>query len=724
MSTFELTPEEMELFLTESAEQVDTMEELLVALEKGADPDAVAAIFRAAHTLKGGAATAGMQATTRLTHALESLLDQVREGRRTADGDTVDALLEAVDLLRRCLAAIEQDGTDAAVDVEPLTVRLEALGSDDAGPRSHPEAGVAGGPTTMDPGMEQLAYDAAAVGERVYRLRVIVDDDAPMPSIRLYQTLMILEEVGRLVDLVPSREQIEDPASEHHEMHAVVVTGRTADEIRAALAEVSHLKHVECTEVPVNADASVSDAPVNADASVSDAPVAPAGATDAGSSAEADGEAARRDVSDKPTSGGAPVGAAMTAPHVADTVRVSVRVLDQLMNLVGELVIDRTRLARLGQIDMPGAELREELSLVAGHLSRITTDLQDTIMTARMVPLETLFRRFPRMARDLARRLNKQVRFELAGEDTELDRAVIEHIGDPLVHLIRNAIDHGLEGPAERREAGKSPEGTVRLAAYHQENHIYIEVSDDGRGIDPEQVKRAALNKGLITEEQAQQLHRDEALDLLFMAGFSTTGAVTDVSGRGVGLDVVRRNIERVNGSVSVESQRGEGTRWTIRLPLTLAIVQAMLVRVRETIFAVPLDTVDEIILAGGENLSMANGWAMVSVREMVIPLINPGDVWGDMFRASWNDDAPNAVVVLKSAAGPLALSVDGLIGEQEIVIKNIDGLGGDIAGVSGASILGDGSVALIFDVTGFTKEVRRLDNSIGRHGRRHGRSA
>ncbi len=339
---------------------------------------------------------------------------------------------------------------------------------------------------------------------------------------------------------------------------------------------------------------------------------------------------------------------------MADTVRVSVRVLDQLMNLVGELVIDRTRLARLGQVDMEKHELVEELNLVAGHLNRISTDLQDTIMTARMVPLDTLFRRFPRMARDLARRLGKQVRFVVSGEDTELDRSVIEHIGDPLVHLIRNAIDHGLESPEERRAAGKDAEGTVRLAAYHQENHIYIEVSDDGRGIDAERVKRSALAKGLITEEEAQQLHGNEALDLLFLPGFSTSGQVTDVSGRGVGLDVVRRNIERVNGSVSVDSVVGRRTVWTIRLPLTLAIVQAMMVRIRDTVFAVPLDTVDEIVLVDGRRVRMANGWPMVPVRDRVIPLINPGDVWGAEFHTAWNDKDNNTVVVLQSGAGPL----------------------------------------------------------------------
>ena len=732
MARFELTPEEMELFLTESAEQVDTIEELLVVLEQGNDPDAVAAIFRAAHTLKGGAATAGMEATARLTHALESLLDQIRQGRREPDADTVDALLETVDVLRRCLRAIEETGNDAGVNVDPLVERLEALASraeDDAGSAraagasargSRPATAPSGG---LDPALAALVQEAAAAGRNVFRCRIEVEEDAAMPSIRLYQTLMVFDELGRLAQSTPTRAQIEDPMSEHRVLDAVLVTDRTAAEVRQALAEVSQLRSIEIEPVGEPAAEQVAAAPEPAAAAErseeNGAPVgaaeakAPAGTAAAAGNGRAGTAAGGKNSGD---SGGAALG--------ADTVRVSVRVLDKLMNLVGELVIDRTRLARLGHVEMDRHQLVEELNLVASHLNRITTDLQDTIMSARMVPLETLFRRFPRMVRDLARRLNKEVNFLMSGEDTELDRAVIEQISDPLVHLIRNAIDHGLEPPEQRRAAGKPPAGTVRLAAYHQENHIYIEVADDGRGIDPEKIKQVALAKGLITEEQAKQLHGSEALDLLFLPGFTTSQQVTDVSGRGVGLDVVRRNIERVNGSVTVASEVGKGTVWTIRLPLTLAIVQAMLVRIHRTIFAVPLDSVDEIVLVHGRSVHYANGWPMVTIREQVIPLVNPGLVWGDEFAAAWNEADDNPVLILQSATGRLAVAVDELIGEQETVIKTIEGLDGQVPGISGASILGDGSVALIFDVTGFAKEVRRIDHRVRRREGRYGKSA
>jgi len=796
MSTDELSPEELELFINESTEMVDTMEELLVDLEGGAGAEAVAAIFRAAHTLKGGAATAGMTRMAHLTHALESLLDLVRSGRRAVDADIVDALLEAVDLLRRCIAAVEQEGTDSGVEVGPLARRLELLAAgtaptasptvqaaapvaapgalawnpDEPGSRAAPGASPPDGaapaaappkPASPDAGPDWAALAAAAAeaGHRLWRFRIVVEPDAPMPVVRLYQSLLILQERGRVVYTEPGQELIESGEAETAWMIAVVATAEDPGRILEALREVNHLQGVECDDPLAAAQPG---APAGTAAGVGPgAAVQPdpgtfnAAGTAAGPLAVAGTAAgAARDPLDEARGGSGPAtpavavktaappsapaaqapggasaanggGAASSSPGgMADTIRVSVRVLDRLMNLVGELVIDRTRLARLGHVDMPVGDLKEELELVTGHLSRITTDLQDTIMQARMVPLETLFRKFPRMVRDLARKLDKQVRFVVSGEDTELDRAVIEQIGDPLVHLIRNALDHGLESPAERRAAGKDPEGVVELRAYHQENSIYIEVGDDGRGIDADKVRQVAVAKGLLTPEQAQQLDRAEALELLFLPGFSTAGQVSDVSGRGVGLDVVRKNIQRVNGTVTVESHPGQGTRWIIRLPLTLAIVQAMLVRVGTTTFAVPLQGVVEILRVDERQLRMANGWTMIHVRDQVIPLVNPGDVWGEAFAARWQGEQANPVVVLQAGSAPLALAVDQVIGEQEIVIKTIEGMGGQVPGISGASILGDGSVALILDVTGFAKEVRRLGGYIRRDGSRDVRSA
>ncbi|MFS8664162.1 MAG: chemotaxis protein CheA [Limnochordales bacterium] len=764
MSMDELSPEELELFINESTEMVDTIEELLVDLETGGDPEAVAAIFRAAHTLKGGAATAGMTRMAELTHALESLLDMVRSGERAVDADIIDALLEAIDVLRRCLAAVEREGTDSSVEVATLARRLESLAAETplsvpGGPASGEPpvqaaagdapaaeaeiaaAGAAGGAEGAPdaPGgasapaspWAAAAQEAAAMGERLWRFDITVDPDSPMPVVRLYQSLLVLQERGRVLHTDPPQAAIEAGEADYTRMTAVVATAEEPARIREALAEVNHLQAVRWDDPLASPPAEKGPAPgepapgpAAGTAAAAAAPAPPAasrsGPAVGGGTSPASGTGPGGKAPAPPAGGGSPAPAAGT---MADTIRVNVRGLDRLMNLVGELVIDRTRLARLGHVDMSLQDLREELELVTSHLSRITTDLQDTIMQARMVPLETLFRKFPRMVRDLARKLDKQVRFVISGEDTELDRAVIEQIGDPLVHLIRNAVDHGLESPDQRRAAGKDPEGTVHLRAYHQENSIYIEVIDDGRGIDAAAIKAAAVARGLITAEQAEKLDSSETLDLLFLPGFTTAGRVSDVSGRGVGLDVVRKNIERVNGTVTVESEVGKGTRWIVRLPLTLAIVQAMLVRVRGTTFAVPLQSVMEILRVDDGQLRMANGWRMIHVRDQVIPLVNPGDVWGPEFAATWQREQANPVVVLQASA-PLALAVDQVIGEQEIVIKTIEGMGGQVTGISGASILGDGAVALILDVTGFAKEVRRLGAQIGRDGGRHDRSA
>ena len=320
-----------------------------------------------------------------------------------------------------------------------------------------------------------------------------------------------------------------------------------------------------------------------------------------------------------------------TGSHTSfgNTIRVDVTLLDNLMNLVGELVIDRTRLAQLstGEIDLN--LLKEELSGVSNSLSRITTDLQDAIMQARMMPVDTLFKRFPRMIRDLSRQLGKEIDFEMSGNETELDRSVIELIGDPLIHLLRNAIDHGIEPAEERRKLGKSERGKVRLRAYHQENHIYIDVSDDGRGLNPQAILRKAIDRGLVRQDEASRLSREQLLEYIFAPGFSTASEVSAVSGRGVGMDVVKRNLEKVNGSVSVTTEEGKGTTFTIKLPLTLVIVQALMVEIAGCVMAIPLSNVTEAVHVTSADVHRARGWEMIAVRDEMVPLLNPHSVWG-----------------------------------------------------------------------------------------------
>lgn len=711
MAEFELTEEELRIFLQEAHEQLEVMEEGLLSFERsGHRPEVVQEIFRAAHTLKGGAGAAGFQGIERLTHAVESLLDQVRSGTRAVTVELIDRMLEAVDLVRQSLAALETGGSPDEVDVTELYERLQAM-------LDETEEAAQAADRPEEPEQAPPAAEAGDGADEVtWEIRVA--ETSLMPSIRLYQALLILEDAGELLHTDPDVELLEHSDEMYRVLRATVRMERPPEEVRAQLAEVSELAEVRWSApggAPASPELAPSPArapspavqPLRAVPQSSEPPPSPvrdadeehAGGPQTGPQTVAHAPASHTAASSGGRSGG---------NGLAQTVRVDVAVLDRLMNLVGELVIDRTRILRLVSLDASVEALQEELEQVSGHLSRITADLQDTIMRARMIPLGTLFRKFPRMVRDVSHQLGKEVEFVVSGEETELDRSVIEQISDPLMHLLRNAIDHGIERPGERRGAGKPAQGRVELRAYHQENHIFIEVSDDGRGIDTEHVRRVAVEKGFITEEQAQKLNRAEVLELLLLPGFSTARKVSAISGRGVGLDVVRKNIERVNGQLTIESTLGKGTTWRIKLPLTLAIVQALLVEIAGGVFAIPISSVTEAFRASEEEVEAAHGWHLIRVRDDVIPLIDPGDVWGEAYRVAWAPGRLMPVVVLQAGAAPLALMVDRLLGEQEVVIKSLGTIIGEVPGISGASILGDGSVSLIIDVVGLAKEVRR----------------
>jgi two-component system chemotaxis sensor kinase CheA len=395
------------------------------------------------------------------------------------------------------------------------------------------------------------------------------------------------------------------------------------------------------------------------------------------------------------------------AAAAGKSVRIDVARLDALLDLVGELVIDRTRLAdlasRLGAAGGVDPDLAEALAEATQHLARITDELQDQVMQSRMLPIEHVFSRLPRLVRDLAQRSGKQVQLVVSGQETELDRSVIEEIGDPLIHLLRNAVDHGIEPPEERERAGKPGAGTIRLAASHEENQIVIVVEDDGRGISADGVKESALRKGLIAREQAERLSADEAVNLIFTPGFSTRTEVTDISGRGVGMDIVRANIERLNGSVAVRTAPGRGTRFTIRLPLTLAIIRALLVRVAGETYALPIAAVTETLRVFPDEVEHVRGREAIRLRGDILPLIRLADLFGFPVQ---EEAASLYVVAVRHGARPAGLVVDGLVGEQEVVIKSLSRALGEVRGVSGATILGDGRVALIVDVPSLLQDM------------------
>lgn len=683
MSDFELTPEELQLFLEEAGEQLETMEDCLVALEKDPTSDELLQrLFRAAHTLKGGAATAGFQEIAELTHAMESVLDLLRRHERQFSPELNDVLLQSLDVLTACLDAVSEVGSTSGFDVSAQVEQLHALSDVGAAaqqgtPSSSTAADVDS--ATTEPLQQRIAA-ARERGENVHRWRIIIDPDAPMVSVRVYQVLTVLAEQGELLASDPPLALVEEEGWDGNRVEALLAAQAAPERVEQVLRDIADVQAVERSPIE--------DAP----AGKADRPAGRTAQREAVGQGRRTGEGVQQRL----------------GTVTGNTVRVDVRVLDKLMNLVGELVIDRTRLAQLAIMDLNLHELREELVQLSGHLSRITTDLQDAIMGTRMMPVETLFKKFPRMVRDLARDLGKEIVFEMSGEDTELDRSVIEQIGDPLMHLLRNAVDHGIEPAAERVAAGKPAAGRIRLSAHHQENHIFILVEDDGKGMDAAAVKANAIAKGLIGAEQAAQLSPEEALELIFLPGFSTVKQVSNVSGRGVGMDVVRRNIERLNGSVTITTEPGRGTAFTIKLPLTLAILQALLVRIGGTVFAIPLANVIEAVRVHQDETHLAHGWRMIEVRDQMVPLLQPGQVWGRQCDVRWRHDQANPVVVMQAGGSPLGLMVDELLREQDVVIKSMGSAVGDVPGVSGASLLGDGSVAIIVDVGSLIKGMKQ----------------
>ncbi len=663
---FELSPEEIKVFLEETEELLQLLENDLLQLEKdgtAGDGNLLQEIFRAAHTLKGSSGAVGHQEMAGLTHAMEDIFDRVRKGELAIGSSLLDLLFEALDLLTRYKEDIAAGRTDAPSSAD-LLVRLKSWREEGAS--------VLPAAPQLDPKvLRELQLRSGELTPVI--VRVLIDPSCPMVSVRAFQVIMLLEERGEIVGAAPSREDIEQDHMEGNQITAALLTDIEPEELRTAVAQVSDILAVT-VEIPT-----IAGAP--APAAVT--PVAPA------------------EVSvPAPRPAPPPAPAAEGGLRVARrTIRVETDLLDNLLNLVGELVIDRTRLAQvLNRVtEIPGSEeASDDLSSTSGHIARITNLLQEEIMKARMIPVDTLFKKFPRMVRELAIKSGKDLDFQIEGQETELDRAVIDEIGDPLIHLLRNAVDHGLESPAERQAAGKPSTGVVRLTARHEENHILIVVEDDGQGIDPQKVRSAAVEKGLVAPDAAEHLSDEEAVHLIFLPGLSTAAAVSEVSGRGVGMDVVKNNIGKLGGRIDVTTQPGQGSAFRIRLPLTLAIVRALLVTLGDVIYAIPLSVITEAIRLSDASLHTVNQRPVIRVRERVLPLLDLGTSFN--LRTLERPMRPFAILI-RVGKDQFGIAVDSLIGEQEVVIKGLGKYVGDLPGISGATILGDGSVALILDM-------------------------
>ncbi len=685
---FDAAPDELAVFLAEAEEQLQLLDQDCVVLEKeGANPDLLQEVFRAAHTLKGSSAAIGHYRMANLTHAMESVLDSLRHDKLRPTTALVDMLLKSLDALRMLNQEVvtrEHSGLDPSPLIEALTGFLPK----EARPEENDNRPVEDDRSRQNDCGSPLGDQSQG---SAYKVTVQVDPGSAFPAVRFLQAHLALAEIGTIVQSAPSRLEIE-AEKVGGELMAICLTLEGGDRIRDILMAIPEICAVRISDLNGEVDDIVEHDAFAPLASGHDrqAAVDPAAGAVSGTSAlPARSRLEARNI------------------HTSKTVRIDVERLDTLMNLVGELVIDCTRLAQLSsrlQTIHEGEEVAQGLVETSLHIQRITDELQDRVMKARMFPVSSVFNRLPRMVRDLARRAGKQIEFVLEGEETELDRSVIEEISDPLIHLLRNAVDHGIESPAERLSSGKPAIGVIRLTACHRESRIMLTVQDDGRGIDPDRIRRIAVERGLLPAEAASRLGDREALELIFVPGFSTANSVSDVSGRGVGMDIVRTNIHKLNGQVSIDSSVGRGSRFNLELPLTLAIMDALLVNLDGRVFAIPLASVTETLRVRPSDVSSVNGQQVIQLRGRVLRLLPLRRALG--LHLDGDDLPATYVVVVSAGSDQIGIMVDALVGEQQVVIKSLGSYIGDVAGISGATILGDGQVALILDVPALVRQT------------------
>ncbi|HPD97499.1 MAG TPA: chemotaxis protein CheA [Synergistales bacterium] len=638
----------LEPFLDEAEENIQRLNECLLTIEQG-DSAVVDEVFRVAHTLKGMSATMGFQNMAHLTHKMEDVLEGARKGVLDINsGEGTSTLFECLDTLNMLLGEIREKNDDSGVGTEGIVEKLSGL-------------------MVMLPREEdrktshEVSVPAGDNGAGLRMVEVKLQPDCMLKGARAF---MVFEEVGplgRVIQSVPHEKELLEGAFQGDVFYFVMETERDPDEIRMAVMNVGEV--LSCNvEIAAEKTATVKDR---------------------------ESEAALP----KTDSGGAGTRHGHANDHVTagQTVRVDVHRLDKLMNLVGELVIGRSRIEMLAREQ--GIKVFEGPIL---QLGRISMEIQELVTKLRMLPVRFIFDRFPRIVRDISRELGKKVELQIVGQETELDRSVIDEIGEPMVHLIRNSLDHGVETPAERVSRGKNETGLLRVSAFQDGSSVVIAVDDDGRGIDREAVRRKALEKGLLTEEQAENISERDLSQILFTPGFSTSDSVTDLSGRGVGMDAVRNRVEALGGRITVHSVPGEGTGVRIKLPITLAIVLALLVRIDGRSYAIPLESVEETIRIPVNEVKNVNGSLAAQVRGTVLPLVDSRAFYG---LSEKHRDGDHEVVVIRTGFRKTGFVVDEFIGQQEIVIKSFGDTGlPRLKWFSGGTILGDGSVALIID--------------------------
>lgn len=680
----------LEIFIDETKEHLQNLNEQLLIIEKEPDnTDTINEIFRAAHSLKGMAGTMGYKRMQKLTHQMENVFSEIRNGKMKVDANLVDILFQCLDALEEYLDNIQEAADEGTNDNEPILKELDAILNGESAKQVEEESQKeenADKPKDGDGDIrkyKEFVYsdfeihavqEAFDKGLKVYAITVQVDETCLLKAARAFLVFKSLESVGEIIKSQPSVQDIED--EKFDQMFSIcIISDNPLDKVIGVIKNVSEIKEAVGEEI-----SKIEDIKPKEETEVKEEKNAETAASDA-KKPEAKKPAA------KPKAGGKPV--------VNRSVRVDIEKLDVLMNLVSELIIAKNGLISTSSdgTENNSQSFNEQIE----YLERVTTNLHESVMKVRMMPIETVTQKFPRMIRDLSKKLDKKMELVMTGEDTELDRTVIDEIGDPLMHLLRNSADHGLESAEVRAQRGKPEVGTVKLDAYQDGNNVIIEVSDDGNGIDVEAVRNKALEKGSITQEQADAMTDKEVIDLLFRPSFSTAKKVTDVSGRGVGLDVVKSKVEALGGDIEVKTQLGEGSTFVIRLPLTLAIIQALMVELGEEKYAISLGSIQTIEDIPVEDIKYVQTKEVINLRGTVIPLIRLDSVL-DIESKEKPDSL--TVVIVKKGDKLAGMVVDRLLGQQEIVIKS---LGKYISNsskiISGATILGNGEVALIIDV-------------------------
>ncbi|MCM1325448.1 MAG: chemotaxis protein CheA [Bacteroidales bacterium] len=691
----------LEIFLDETKEHLQNLNTQILELESEPEnTNTVNEIFRAAHSLKGMAGTMGYKRMQNLTHDMENVFSEVRNGNIKVQPNMIDVLFQCLDALEEYTDNIQNSADEGTNDNEPLIKQLNAIlnGGKSAAPEEKKAEAPAEGAKKAEAGAEawnDIAFDASQIsvikeakeqGKNVYGINVTVQENCILKAARAFLVFKAVEDKGEIVVSNPSAQDVEDEKFDQ-DFTLIVLTDAELDEVIKAAANVSEIANVVGAPLELEKTKNYQETKAEAEAAAKEA--------------EAASKTAPAVVKTEDKQKAAPAAAkpnekkAVGKPVVNRTVRVDIEKLDGLMNLVSELIIAKNSLV---SISTQGSEkntnaFNEQIE----YLENVTTNLHESVMKVRMVPIESVVNKFPRMIRDLSKTLNKPMELYMSGEDTELDRTVVDEIGDPLMHLLRNSADHGLESPEVRAERGKPATGSITLNAYQDGNNVIIEVADDGNGIDVDAVRQKAIERGTITPEQATTMTDKEIINLLFLPSFSTAKQVTDISGRGVGLDVVRSKIESLSGDVEVKSQLGVGSTWTVRLPLTLAIIQALMIVVGGEKYAIALGFIETIETIEPNEVKLVQNEEVINLRGAVIPLIRMSEVLD--IESSKDENESLVVVIVKKGDEMAGLVIDELIGQQEIVIKSLGKYIKRCKFISGATVLGDGGVALILDV-------------------------